>query len=343
MPDTTGLPLGMALALFAASGAAIAFLGWRVVGLADRLADRTGLGEALFGALFLGGATSLAGLVVSFSSAWHGYPTLAVSNCLGGIAAQTAFLALADMAYRRANLEHAAASAESLTQSTLLVALLALPLLGMTLPAYSLFGLSPVTAALPLAYVVGQRLVQRAHAYPMWHPRETTETQADVPDPTPPRERLSALWLSFGLHAAGLVASGYALTLAAERLAGATGLSETLIGGLLTAVVTSLPELIVAIAAVRRGALALAVGNILGGNCFDVLFIAAADAGYREGSIYAALDERTLGLLALNLLLTSVVMLGLLGRERHGPGNIGLESVLVLVFYVGGFTLVALA
>lgn len=39
-------------------------------------------------------------------------------------------------------------------------------------------------------------------------------------------------------------------------------------------------------AAVRRGALTLAVGDILGGNCFDVLFISGSDVAYREGSIY---------------------------------------------------------
>ncbi|NIQ53654.1 MAG: sodium:calcium antiporter, partial [Gemmatimonadetes bacterium] len=39
-------------------------------------------------------------------------------------------------------------------------------------------------------------------------------------------------------------------------------------------------------AAVRQGALTLAVSDIVGGNFFDVLFVAAADLAFLQGSIY---------------------------------------------------------
>ena len=52
---------------------------------------------------------------------------------------------------------------------------------------------------------------------------------------------------------------------------------------LMTAVATSLPELVTTLAAVRRGAAQLAVGGIIGGNAFDVLFLSASDVAYRDG------------------------------------------------------------
>ncbi len=91
---------------------------------ADLIADRTGLGEAVIGAVLLGGSTSLPGITTSVATAWQGHPSLSISNAIGGIAVQTAFLAIADITYRRANLEHAAASAAKLTQGALLVSLL---------------------------------------------------------------------------------------------------------------------------------------------------------------------------------------------------------------------------
>ena len=75
------------------------------------LADETGLGEAIFGAVLLGSATSIAGITTSVTAAVNALPSLAISNAIGGIAAQTVFLAVADITYRPANLEHAAASA----------------------------------------------------------------------------------------------------------------------------------------------------------------------------------------------------------------------------------------
>lgn len=83
------------IGLFVVAAFIIAVVGTRMTGIADRLADRTGLGEAMMGAVFLGGSTSLPGIVTSVTAAAQGYPELAISNAIGGIAAQTAFLAIA--------------------------------------------------------------------------------------------------------------------------------------------------------------------------------------------------------------------------------------------------------
>jgi cation:H+ antiporter len=80
----------------------------------------------------------------------------------------------------------------------------------------------------------------------------------------------------------------------------------------------------------------LAVGDIIGGNAFDTLFIAASDLAYREGSIYAAISSAEQFWLANSMLMTCVLIMGLIYRERHGLGNIGLESVILLMLYFGG-------
>lgn len=83
--DIESIPVSIGLFLIAVL--VIALTGTRMARLADQLADATGLGEAVVGALFLGGSTSLAGIVTSVTAAAQGHPELAVSNALGGIAA----------------------------------------------------------------------------------------------------------------------------------------------------------------------------------------------------------------------------------------------------------------
>ncbi len=144
--------LPVSTSLFVIAVLVIAFAGTRMAKIADRLADATGLGEAFVGALFLGGSTSLAGIVTSITAAANNHPELAVSNALGGIAAQTVFLGVADIAYRKANLEHAAASAATLMQATVLVTLLAIPLLAMAGPPVEVLGIHPATLLIPVAY-----------------------------------------------------------------------------------------------------------------------------------------------------------------------------------------------
>jgi len=119
--------------------------------------------------------------------------------------------------------------------------------------------------------------------------------------------------------------------------------SETVAGAVLSGVATSLPERVTTVAAVRRGALTLAVSDIVGGNFFDVLFVFAADIVYLRGSLYHAIGvgTREAFLTVLAIMLNVVLLLGLLYRQRSGPANIGFESVLMLVLYVGGLLVLA--
>ena len=122
-----------------------------------------------------------------------------------------------------------------------------------------------------------------------------------------------------------------------------TGLSEGVVGTLLTATTTSIPEAVIALAAVRRGALTLAVGDIIGGNTLDVLFLSFSDLMYRGGFIYHAVTPVQSFWLALSLLMAAVLLLGLVRREEHGIGNIGFESFLVLVLYLSGVFLLLIS
>ncbi len=336
MPDPATLATTTLVAIFAGCALVIALVGSRMARIADIIADRTGLGEALVGAVLLGAGTSMPGIIASVSTAAAGAPELSVANALGGIAAQTMFLALADIFYRRVNLEHAAASAVNLGQATVLIILIAMPILAAAAPPLTILGVHPLSPMLVAVYLVGLHNAHRIKLQPMWKPEQTSATRKEEDDP---REDPRATVLLAALFA-GLVAivglAGYTVVEAAIELSARLGISQSVVGALGTAIVTSLPELVTTLAAVRSGALQLAVGGIIGGNMFDALFIAASDVAYREGSIYHAISERALFWMALVLLMTGVLLLGLLRRERQGPGGIGWESVLLLVLWLGG-------
>lgn len=336
MPDFSSFSDTALLGTFAVMAIIIAVLGSRMARIADTLADRTGLGEALIGSVLLGAGTSISGIVTSVSTAASGAPELSVSNALGGIAAQTMFLALADIAYRKVNLEHAAASAVNLGQATVLIVLIVLPIMAWAAPPFAVLGVNPLTPVLVAVYLIGLHNAHRIHQEPMWTPRPTDATRNDADEETPDQRSTRFLALTF----AGLVTvvglCGWAVGETGIVLSQRYGISQGVVGALGTAIVTSLPELVTTIAAVRNGALQLAVGGIIGGNMFDALFIAASDVAYREGSIYHAISERSLFWMALVLLMTAILLLGLLRRERQGPAGIGWESILLLGLWSGG-------
>ncbi|PJE27600.1 cation:H+ antiporter [Pseudooceanicola antarcticus] len=337
--DLSLLPLA---GLFVALAGIIAVSGVLMTGYADRLADRTGLGEAIVGAVILGAATSLSGTVVSISTALEGRASLAFSNSVGGIAAQTAFLALADMAFRRANLEHAAAELTNVFQGVLLIFLLLLPLGAMVTPEVTLLGLHPISYVIPVAYAGGLLVSRAVQEKPMWKPVRTRQTREDAPeeeDAATARRSTARLFGEFAglMLVMGIV--GYLLGQAGSAITDRAGLSASLVGALMTAVATSLPELVTTLAAVRRGALQLAVGGIIGGNTFDTLFLPLSDAAYRDGSLYHAVGQQDYFWVVTALLMSTVLIGGLVVRERSGPGRIGVESTLLLVIYGGAIAL----
>lgn len=332
-------PAGLALniLIFCATAAVIAVGGVLLTVRADIIADRSGWGEAITGGVLLGASTSVSGAMTSMAAAATDHPDLALSNAVGGIAVQTTFLAVADLTYRKANLEHAAASTTNLFQAALLIVLLSLPVMAVMLPALTIAHVHLVSPLILAAYLLGLRASAESRRLPMWQPVETGETRSDGleerslrgPDNTSLYAQFAALVVLLSI--AGIVIARSGLVISRE-----TGISESVVGALLTAVTTSLPELVTTLVAVRRGALQLAVGGIIGGNTFDVLFLVLSDAAYMKGSIYHAADTGFLFWSVLGIILTSVLLLGLIRRQRHGPGNIGFESVLIFLLYGAG-------
>jgi cation:H+ antiporter len=326
---------------FAVATLIIVIAGSRLSRLADTLADRTGLGEALFGVLFLAGVTSLPDFAATLSAAVDARPDLAMSNIMGSMAANLVFLGVADIVYRKANLEHAAASSVNLMMAVLLIVLLTLPLLAIFTPMVTWWNLHPITPVIVTAYLFGMHLVHRAQERPMWFPRLTLQTVSDEPEQHS-RSHTASVWFGFVSMAVVTAMAGWVLMEAAKGIADQTGLSETVVGGMFTALATSTPELVTTIAAIRIGALTLAVSNIFGTNCFNMLVVAAADAGYSSGSIYhdMAPVQMTWGL--VSILMTAILLLGLVRRQTYGIGRIGFESALILGVYAVALAVVVM-
>lgn len=84
------------------------------------------------------------------------------------------------------------------------------------------------------------------------------------------------LWKCFlfiGVGAAMIIIGGKAVIYSAKGIAVSFGMSETLIGLTIVAVGTSLPELVTSIVAARKNETGLAIGNVIGSNIFNIMFI----------------------------------------------------------------------
>ena len=99
-------------------------------------------------------------------------------------------------------------------------------------------------------------------------------------------ERLRPVWKLLLLVAVGmgLILWGSDLAVdAASAIAKMLGMSDRLIGLTIVALGTSLPELVTSVAASRKGEADIAIGNIVGSNIFNILFVAGTPAPVTPG------------------------------------------------------------
>ena len=98
------------------------------------------------------------------------------------------------------------------------------------------------------------------------------------------------LFIIIGL--AMVIGGGQAVVYSAKAIARDAGMSETLIGLTVVAFGTSLPELVTSIVAARKNETELAVGNVIGSNIFNLLFILGVSTTIHPiGVNYASLQD----------------------------------------------------
>jgi cation:H+ antiporter len=145
----------------------------------------------------------------------------------------------------------------------------------------------------------------------------------------------------FALAGAGLLLTAPLLVMSADAIAVEGGLTETFVGTLLVGITTSFPEMAATYAAVRLGALDLAVSNIFGSCAFNMCILLAMDVAYRPGPVLAAASHDHLLSALFAVLVVALGMLGTLARRGQHLGPVRIASVLVVLAYAGAMGLLA--
>ncbi|MEE0939907.1 calcium/sodium antiporter [Methanobrevibacter sp.] len=90
----------------------------------------------------------------------------------------------------------------------------------------------------------------------------------------------SAIFIIVGLT--GIVVGGDLVVNSASNIAIALGMSETLVGLTIVAIGTSLPELVTSLTALKKGENQLVIGNVIGSNIFNILFVLGASSAISQ-------------------------------------------------------------
>ncbi len=143
---------------------------------------------------------------------------------------------------------------------------------------------------------------------------------------------LAFVYIIFGI--AGLGLGGQWLVDGASRIALRLGMSEALIGLTIVAVGTSLPELATSITAARRGKADIAVGNVVGSNIFNILWILGFSSTLHHINFNPILNIDLLYLVLITLIFFLFTFTGRRHRIDRSEGVIFILAYLLYIVYV---------
>ncbi|TFD98404.1 sodium:calcium antiporter [Jeotgalibacillus sp. R-1-5s-1] len=145
----------------------------------------------------------------------------------------------------------------------------------------------------------------------------------------------------FILAAAVTVFAAIKLSTYADVISTKTAMGGLLVGTLLLAGATSLPEVTTSLSAVVIGNPDIAVGNMLGSNLFNLFIIACFDLYYRQRKLFLNASNDHLYTAGLGLLLTIMVLISLLLKIDVSVFNIGLDALIIAIVYIIGMVIIS--
>ncbi len=281
---------------------------------ADRLSRALGWGHAFAGFVILGWATSLPEVTISVSAVLKEQSAgLSSGNISGSIIFNLAILAILDLIALRRGVHSTSNSTGLATLAVFNLLMLSLALGQAFYPDFNRGETAPFIGIFLVTLYLAATLTS-------WQV-ERQQDKKDAP-PSEPIARHAGACLTLG---AVILLAGVFLSAVGDQIAQAYQLQDSLVGTIFLATVSSLPEFVTGLAAVRLGLHALAAGSILGSNVFnlgilgvcDLLFLKGPGAG--EGMIAVVMAQtplRLAGNLTAGLLMTVLALFAVRAKTR---------------------------
>jgi cation:H+ antiporter len=331
---------------FAAAAAATWAAGVALSRTTDALDLRLGLGEELGGVLLLAVAGSLPELAITVSAAAKGNLDIAAGNLIGGIAVQTMVLVICDVAVGPARpLTYLVGALTPALEGMLVMLVVSGVLMGALLSPSTAIGgvVSPASIGIVAVWLLGVYVINRVRKQPRWSVempgsrpgrRHRREPHPDQPRPFKGASTLRVAVI-FLFACVVILVAGIVLEVTGNSLADRAGVNGVIFGATVLATATALPEISSGIAAVRLGDNALAMGDVFGGNAFQVCLFLLADL-VAGSPVLPTAGRLNSWLATLGIALTAIYAMGVIARPLRCRARLGPDSILaLLVFSLG--------
>jgi len=301
---------------FIACTSVIVYSGTRLSKYGDIIAEKTGLGRAWIGVVLMASVTSLPELVTGITSVTYAnVPDIAVGDVLGSCVFNMFILAFLDVLYKPMPVSTKANQGHVLSAG---FGILLLSTIAFSLYAHSdipaIWWIGAYSFCSLFIYIIAMRLIFHYEKRQMSKYLEEIATETKYEDLT-----TKNAVLHYTINAFFVIIAAAFLPGIGEGIAEMTGLGQTFVGNIFIAISTSLPEVVVSIAAIKMGVIDLAVGNLLGSNIFNILILALDDFFFTRGPILSFVSPHNIVSAISAIAMTVIAIIGLTYRAEKKP------------------------
>ena len=327
---------------------------------ADKIIEKTGVSEVFIGTLGLALITSLPEVATTISATLANNVSMAINNLFGSIALQVSILAVGDALIKNTSLSGSLENPVSRFQAICLSFLLALAAVAILYKDLAIFHIGLWSVILFAFYLALFYIINYFKKMKWWlsepeeresigkvraivsermeeiKAKEEEDRLSEVEKVRLSKVLMSKLGFLFFLAAAAILAGGYFVANSADVISGKTGMGSGFMGFFFVGLTTSLPELSTTISAVKLKRYRMAFSNIFGTNLLNVGLVLLADLFYFKGPALNEVGDFAVVGVILGIVLTSVYQVGLTIKFKKTIFRLGVDSVLVVLFYIAG-------
>ena len=313
----------------------ILYSGAKVTSYADIIAEKTGLGRLWIGVLLLAFITSIPELIAGLSSVLiFATPDIAAGAVVGSCVFNMLILAMLDIFDRSSPLSSRVHQRHTLSAcfGILLLSIVAVNIFlssshSIIINSFGWIGL--YTPVIIILYFVAMRLI-------FYHEKRTIASFIKEKPEELKYENISTkeLYVKFITNAILIVIAAIILPEIGKLIAEITGLGETFVGNIFIALATSLPEVVVSIAALKIGAVDMAIGNLFGSNIFNIGILAIDDIFYTKGPILTFIESNHIVSALSAIIMMTIAVTGLTYRARRKKLFMAWDSLGITAVYV---------
>lgn len=289
----------------------IGYAGGKLARYGDIIGEKLGWSGNLAGLLLLSTVTSLPELATGISAAgFANQPDIAAGDIFGSCVFNLLILVFLD-AMRRKEPLYASVSQNHILSAAFGMCLLSVAgvalVLGRRLDGLVLWQVGIASPVIVMLYLLAMRAI---------HTQDKLRGKHSAHDAQGEDIGMRRTVLRYAVAALVVIAAGGYLPFVAMRLSELMGWESSFVGTLFVAAATSMPELSVAMTALRIGQVDMAVGSILGSNIFNIIMLAVDDVAYRPGPLLPAVSPVHATTVFVALAMSGLVIAALVTRTR---------------------------